>query len=120
MDEVFSIPSMDFSVEKGPDGRFHARGCYRRMKVIAASPIDAESKCIILVDWMANDAFTFENLFCVDRDGRPIWVAELPGHHDSFVDFLLTKDTLHAHTFAGFHLTLDLATGRILDKEFAK
>ena len=83
-------------------------------------PIDGESQCVILLDWMASKEPTFENLLCVDRDGRVIWKAELPQSHDFYSTFELSADGLHAFSFSCFRVKLDTKTGQILESQFTK
>lgn len=117
---LFSIPRDRFFVYRTDEGSFLWEGGYQGMKVIAALPIEGESRCLILLDWMSSKQPTFENFLCVDPDGNVVWKAELPRSHDAFVDFQMTHDGLYANSWSCYYVKLDLGTGRIIDKRFVK
>jgi hypothetical protein len=117
--EVFTIPGHKFAIFRAMDGAITWTGTYQGMKVAAASPID-DTRCLILLDRMASKQEIFENLLCVERNGDVVWKAKLPEQPDSFVEFELTPNGLRAWTWSCWMLTLDLATGKILERQFVK
>lgn len=117
--EVFSIPSHQFTVFQANDGRISWSGNYQGMKVIGASPIDDE-RCLILIDSMASEQQVFQNLLCTERSGKVVWEAELVCQPDSFVKFEMTANGLIAWTWSGWNLRLDPVTGKTIEQEFTK
>ena len=88
--------------------------------MVAASPIDGE-RCLILLNRAASKQNVFENLLCVDRGGKVAWKAELfDKYPDSFVEFKMTADGLHAWTWSCYHLRLDPVTGKTIERQFTK
>ncbi|MBI1762871.1 MAG: hypothetical protein HYR56_15685 [Acidobacteria bacterium] len=63
----------------------------------------------------------FHNLEAFDLTGHKLWTAEHPTNEtaDSYVQFL-ALDPLTVLNFAGFIYQIDLATGKILTREFTK
>jgi outer membrane protein assembly factor BamB len=118
-DEVFSVPASHFHVFRAEDGTLHWQGSYEGITVIAARPLDDNSGCVVLLDPGAMPRSTFENLFCVDANGKVMWKAQLPQSHDAFVDLQLT-DALYANSWSGYRVKLDPATGKIVDQVFVK
>jgi len=90
------------------------------MKVNGALPIDNGSECVILLDPDASKEQTFDNLLRVGRDGNVVWKAELPQDHDAYVSFHRTPEGLVANSWSGYRVRLDLATGKIIEKQFVK
>ena len=61
------------------------------------------------------------NLYCLDAELQPIWVAELPSHTDAYANAVTdTPDGLVCATWEGVTCTLDVETGRIRSKAFTK
>src|SRR3954468_4358644 len=118
--EIFSIAGLPFRVFRDADASIRWQGDYRGMKVIAALPIDDDSKCLILLDTVASKEPTFENLLCVERDGNVAWKAELPQSHDAFVSFENTAEGLIANTWSGYRVRLNSATGKLIERHFVK
>lgn len=94
-------------------------GTLKGAKVLAASPIDGD-KCLVLLDADSGKESTAGNLLCIDRSGSVEWRAELPGHHDSFVEFENTPAGLFAWTLSCWRLKLDVSTGRVIERTFVK
>jgi hypothetical protein len=75
---------------------------------------------IVLYDWWTEPKYRFQNLICLD--GATIWKAELPENTgpDCFVSFTLDSSKVHANTWSGYRLSLDLKTGETLTCIFVK
>lgn len=116
---MFSTPGLQFAVFQAEDGAISWSGSYHGMKVVAASPIDG-ARCLILLDTAASKQEVFENLLCVGRGGQVVWKAELPEQPDAFVKFEMSADGLRAWTWSGWSLRLDAATGKSIERRFAK
>lgn len=118
--EVFSSPALSFRVFQDTGGAFHCEGHYHGMKVLAAMPINGNSKCVILLDPAASKEPTFENLLCVARDGTIVWKAELPENNDTFVSLKGTKAGLFANTWSGYYVKINGSNGKLIEREFVK
>jgi len=118
---VFSAPALEFSVVQGADGSLKPHGLYRGQNVKTALPIEHGAKCVLLLDGDARLTGSFENLFCIDRDGNVAWIAPLPtSHDDTFVEISLGNDGLRAHSWSCYRLVLDPQSGKVLSEEFTK
>jgi hypothetical protein len=61
------------------------------------------------------------NLYCLDADLQPVWVAERPSHTDAYANAVTnTPDGLECATWECVTCTLDVETGRIRSKVFTK
>ncbi len=118
--EAFAIADFSFRVFRSAAGSIHWRGEYQGMKVVAAQPVDNDSKCLILLDTMASKEPTFENLLSVESEGDVVWKAELPQSHDTFVSFQGKADGLLANMWSGYRVRLDPATGKLMQKQFVE
>jgi hypothetical protein len=119
MDVVFAVEAARFTAFRAADGSMRWSD-YDGKKVRAAFPSADGARCIILLargEWAKP---RFENLFCVDRDGKTIWTAPLPGTHDSFVEARMEPAGLHAWSWSGFRLDLDPVDGHVMSQEFTK
>jgi hypothetical protein len=119
MEVLFSIQSRLFAVFRDADGSTHWSD-YDGKKVSTAFPSDDGTRCVVLLDRVVPVKPRFENLFCVDRDGKTIWTAELPNTHDRYVEAKMESDGLHAWTRSGYYLTFDPADGRVIRRVFTK
>ncbi len=85
----------------------------------------AADRVIVLFDsdvWLKRPG-QFHNLRAYDFSGGELWRADLPTSttNDHFVSLL--GGGLHevvAHSFSGFKLRIDVATGAVLNSEFVK
>jgi outer membrane protein assembly factor BamB len=77
---------------------------------------------LVLYDWSHEPAYRFENLRCLDAEGRTVWIAQLPANTvvDGFVAVRIERGSAIATTWSGHALTLDVDTGRIVGSEFVK
>jgi hypothetical protein len=119
MEVIFSIQSRLFAVFRDADGSTHWSD-YDGKKVSTAFPSDDGTRCVVLSHPDALVKTRFENLFCVDRDGKTVWTAELQDKHDRYVDANMESDGLHASTCSCYHMTLDPADGRVIRRVFTK
>lgn len=64
---------------------------------------------------------TFQNLVCLDLDGRIVWVAELPdtGKEDVYYQMSST-DPLVVDSFTSFECEISTQSGKILRQRFFK
>ena len=71
---------------------------------------------------MAEPNRPFQNLVCVDPDGTMIWIAALPSASstDAYVSFDLGTDEVHASSWSGYRVRIDLRSGEIRGKTFTK
>ena len=118
--DVFTIPRLRFEVARNADGSISWSDTYGGQKVRTALPLEGGSRCVILLDTDASKQAVFRNLFCVGQDGDTIWTADLPETHDAFVSVEMGADGLHANSWSGFRVTLDLVNGRAIGWEFTK
>jgi hypothetical protein len=119
MDVLFSIEARLFAVFRDSDGSIHWSD-YDGMKVSGAFPADDGTRCIVLLDSDVTMKPRFENLFCVDRQGKTVWIAELPNTHDRFVQAEMKPDGLHAWSWSSRYMTLDPADGHRIHYETIK
>ena len=119
MEVIFSIQSQLFAVFRDADGSTHWSD-YDGKKVRAAFPADDGTRCVVLLDPEVPSKARFENLFCVDRDGKTMWTAELPNTHDRYMEAQLKSDGLHAWSWSSYYITLDPADGRVMRRVFTK
>jgi outer membrane protein assembly factor BamB len=119
MDVVFAVEAARFTAFRAADGSMRWSD-YDGKKVQSAFPSADGARCIILWDGDACAKPRFENLFCVDRNGKTIWTAPLPDTHDFFVEARMEPDGLHAWSWSGFRLDLDPADGHVMSREFTK
>ena len=113
MEVLFAIESRLFAVFRDADGSLRWSD-YDGQKVRAAFPSSDGMRCNILLDPNATTKPRFENLFCVDRDGKMVWTAPLPQANDTFVDAQLEPDGLHAWSWSCRWIVFDPADGRII------
>ena len=115
--EVFSIPPKGFRVVRTEKETLEWEGNYEGTKVIAALPFG--SRCLILLDLVPGRSGSFQNLICVESDGKVVWRAQHLQSHDPFVGIHF-NEKLYANTYRGYRVRLDPQTGRILETEFVK
>lgn len=115
---IFKSAALHFSVSQNADGTFAWQGTYKGIPVKTVVPI--EHDCIILLDPDASKERVFKNLLRVGSDGQTRWSAELPASPDVFLDVHSEDGRLAAHTWSGFKLRLDPASGQPVAREFAK
>jgi len=92
MSVVFSSSRDGVVVSENADGSHSWPGRYNGALIKSAIPIGAGERCILLLDPDASQRPVFENLFCIDRKGKVIWVAQLPENPDVFVAAAPTSD----------------------------
>jgi hypothetical protein len=119
MDTLFAVKSKQFAVFRDADG-WVTWSDYDGNKVMAVFPLEGGSRCVVLLHPDALEKARFENLFCVDHDGKTVWTAELPETHDRYMDARMESDGLHAGTWSSHNMTLDPADGRVIRSEFVK
>ncbi len=119
MEVLFGIQSQLFAVFRHSDGSI-TWSDYDGRRVEAAFPTDDGAHCILLLALHPAAHPRFENLFCVDREGKGVWTAKLPNTHDYFVHAHMEPDGLHATSWSGYAITFDIATGKTIRREFVK
>jgi hypothetical protein len=119
MDVVFSVEDRLFAVFRDADGSLHWSD-YDGKKVIAAFPSDDGTRCVLLLARYPTSKPRFENLFCIDRSGKKVWIAELPQTHDRFMEAHMEPDGLHAGSWSSYWIVFDPADGHIISQEFTK
>ncbi len=119
MEVLFSIQSQLFAVFRESDGSIHWSD-YDGKKVKAAIPSDDGSRCVLLLARYPTSKPRFENLFCVDRSGKTIWIGKLPETHDLFVQAHMEPDGLHAWSWSCYWTVFDPVDGHVIRQEFGK
>jgi outer membrane protein assembly factor BamB len=119
MGVVFSVQAKLFAVFRDADGSV-TWSDYDGNKVMAAFPLEGGSRCVVLLHPDASEKARFENLFCVDHDGKIVWTAELPETHDRDMDARMESGGLHAGTWSSHNMTLDPADGRVIRSNLVK
>jgi hypothetical protein len=71
-----------------------------------AVPIDGGKRCVLLLDPDANQRLAFDNLLCIDQQGKAIWTAKLPTSSDVFVYIDLMTEGIWANTWSGFKVLI--------------
>lgn len=80
--------------------------------------IQSEEKLILREDYYKFNGDS--NVYCI-IEGKLAWIAELPEKEDYYSNDLLIKNgKLIGYSWSGFSVDLDIETGKILDKRFAK
>ncbi len=97
----FSCPQ-GLVVRQAENGVLSWSGLYDGMPVKLAIPLDDGRRCVLLLDPGANRKLVFENLFCLDSEGRQLWVAKLPSLPDVFLAVEMTNEGIRASTYGGF------------------
>jgi hypothetical protein len=112
------------SVDRGPRGLISLA-----LSVEAPFPVVALSVCgglvVVLFDPDAglSRPGQFENLRAYDSEGAEVWRASLPTSTSSDCFVSLTGGgslTVGASSFSGYRLTLEAATGAMVESEFTK
>jgi hypothetical protein len=98
----------------------HRNSEYNGAAIKRAIPIEGGSRCILLLDPDASKRSVFEDLLCIDRSGRLVWMAGLPSNPDVFLEVALTSEGIVANTWSGLKILLDQRTGRELKRIFVK
>lgn len=78
---------------------------------------------IVLLDYNAGPGIKqFRNLLAYNVDNTVRWEAELPqtSYVDRYTDAEIIHGELSAYAFSGFSCTIDLDTGRIVERLFVK
>jgi hypothetical protein len=115
---AFHSPPLRLSAFRSDDGSVTWKGTYKGMPVQSAIPVDGD--CVIMLNSDASKERIFRNLFRIGCDGRQRWLAELPAEPDVFLDVQRDGDALMAHTWSGFRMRVDPATGKTRSQEFVK
>jgi outer membrane protein assembly factor BamB len=82
--------------------------------------VPGSADSVVLLDYMggSND---FANLFRIREDGTEVWRAKPPGSGpNAWTSAHLEGDEVVAHSWSGFTVRLDLATGEELGRVFTK
>lgn len=119
MEVVFSIGQNQFKVSRAPDGALHWSD-FDGKKVSAAFLAQDGSRCVVLLDPQVSKQRRFENLFCIDREGKIVWLGELPDTDDCFTDARMQPDGLHAWTWSCYWTVFDPTDGHIIRQVFTK
>ena len=93
-------------------------GTYRGYPILKALPLSG-SRCLLLLDTYERLPPPYGNLVCVQGNGEMVWAAE-EHTHEPYVEFKMEGDELLAHTWGGFLLKLDPASGKTLETTFVK
>ncbi|NML29630.1 hypothetical protein [Paraburkholderia antibiotica] len=120
MSIIFSSVPSGVVVSQSKDGSYSWLGQYDGMSIKKAIPMGEGTCCVLLIDPDASNRSAFENLLCIDVNGRPTWIAELPTSPDVFLDVSLGSEGLIAHTWSGMQILLDTKSGIELDRKFNK
>jgi hypothetical protein len=117
---VFSSAPSGITVFQNEDGSYSWLGQYNGMSIRTAIPMDEGACCVLLIDPDASDRSAFKNLLCINVNGQPTWIAELPTSPDVLLDVSLSSEGLIAHTWSGIQVLLDSNYGGELDRKFNK
>lgn len=60
------------------------------------------------------------NLIYIDRSENIKWKASLAGIPDAYIDFRLMEGLVEGVTWRGFHIYIDILTGKEVAREFLK
>ena len=120
MSAIFSSAQHGIVVSRQADGSQSWSEQYNGVAIKSAIPIDAGKRCILLLDPNANQRSAFENLLCIDQQGKPIWTAKLPTSSDVFVRIDPMAEGIWANTWSGFKVLIDERTGVELKRAFVK
>ncbi len=107
-------------VQRKDDGTVYWTGTFDGAPIKAALVLSAGSRCVILLDPDSSKANIFENLLCIDQEGRVLWRARLPGVPDAFTEAALTDEGVSAYSFSGFTVLIDPENGHEIRKLFVK
>jgi outer membrane protein assembly factor BamB len=120
MSIVFSSVDRGIVVTLDADGSPSWSGRYKGAPIKQAIPIDYGRLCILLIDPDVNQAPVFENLFCIDVSGNPVWIAKVPSSPDVFLEIIMGDDGLLAKSWSGFSVLLNKDTGSEIKRNFSK
>jgi outer membrane protein assembly factor BamB len=107
-------------VSQRPDGTYSWSGSYEGVAVKTAIPLGNGTNWIVLLDPDASQSPTFENLLCVDLQGRLLWKAKLPTYPDAYLSVTVCSGSIWAGTWSGFKVKLDPNTGTEIERIFVK
>jgi hypothetical protein len=96
------------------------RGYLEGRKVEKTAQLPEEGECIVLMERRLSGR-SDPNLWRYAHDKGVVWRAELPeSGPDSYVNFELEGHELHAGSWSGYRVKVDLADGRIISRTFTK
>ena len=104
-------------------GRIVWRGMPLDTPVAEVVQIPNSDDGIALLEYFRQDPNrSFANLIRLRPDGSIAWKAQLPDTSgpDAYTSFSLDPSGLHAFSWSGFYVTLDLETGAITSREWTK
>lgn len=116
--EIVKNSSFGLCIFREEDGSLYWQGTFNGATIKSALPVEEE--CIILLDPDANKKSLFKNLFRINYNGEPRWVAELPGNPDAFMDMRLERGILIARSWSGYSISIDIHSGKRLNQKFTK
>jgi hypothetical protein len=118
---LFAAPDLHLEEIQDANGASVLRGIYKGKTVTQALVLQNGEKCVILLDPSSClELKSHRNLFCLDRDGQIAWIASLPETYDRFVEIRVGPVGLLANSHSGYLVTLEPATGRVIDQVFTK
>jgi len=120
MSVIFSSSQCGIVVSRQADGSQSWSGQYNGTAIKSAFAIDGGRRCILLLDPDANKSSVFENLLCIDQQGKPIWTARLPTSSDVFVCIDPKAEGIWANTWSGFKVLIDEYSGAEIKRAFVK
>ncbi|HZO53492.1 MAG TPA: hypothetical protein VFB63_12320 [Bryobacteraceae bacterium] len=93
----------------------------RSINIPVQKAIDVEDGFIVVLDYYeAGKLGVWENLLRIRADGSVVWKLCTPSSSDMFTDVAWLDGKLVAWTWECFMVTIDVASGRILQSVFTK
>jgi hypothetical protein len=118
---TFSFENGKLIVSDPVSGATQWRGLPGGARVADLKLVPGENGAIVLLDYSAQPHGPFQNLLRVDPDGAIVWVAELPTTNaDAYVSFDLDRNEVHANSWSGYAVTIDIRSGTVAARSFAK
>ena len=119
---TFSLDDGDLVVSDPATGNTRWRGRPQGARVADVKVVPGEDSAVVLLDYMTQPYGPFPNLLRVSKDGAVVWTADLPtaSSTDTYVSFDVDQGEVHANSWSGYAVDIDIHSGAVRGKSFAK
>jgi hypothetical protein len=119
---TFTLDDGYLVISDATSGNTRWRGRPNGARVADIKVVPGDDSAVVLLDYMAHPHGPFPNLVRVSRSGAIVWTADLPtaSSTDAYVSFNLGQGEVHAHSWSGYAVDIDVRSGAVRGKSFAK
>ena len=84
--------------------------------------VPGQDKSVVLLDYITQPDGPYPNLLCVSSSGAIVWTADLPtaSSTDAYVSFDLGHGVIHANSWSGYMVDIDIQSGALSGKVYTK